>query len=299
MKLIYKLSALLYITLLCTTLSGCSSENEGDGEFKMSQLVGSEWTAEYGWIDEDNGDYEEGTSNLIFTSSSSVTEHTKYHGKHWEYNYNLGIDEYKSYNGESDYFYNYTVSGNDIILDINEFGDKLTLHNSGNKLIEKDGDRIWTLIKAGEDTDNNENNEEESYSWSNMQGIWMEETYEMYEAIINQYQKQNMSSSKFFNDSEYGNFRVFGIQFNKEGLLREVDVQMKSFKNTGRAVLKTIKTSDGKTIYWTDISRDDYFGNKYIINKNKIYLNGQDIYEIINNKTIKDIVTGDIYVKAQ
>lgn len=295
MKLIYKINTFLCGTLLCTGISGCSSGDEGNNDFSMSQLVGSEWESKYEWIEED-GDHEKGTSTLTFTSSSSVTEHIVYSGEHWDFDYDLGIDVYEPYHGERDDFYSYTVSGEDIIINY-EFYDRV-LHRSGNKLIEEDGDNVWTLIKAGNGNDEG-GATGESYSWSDMQGVWLGEPYELYEGVISQYQDMNMSSDYYYRDSDYGNFQVGGFQFNSEGYYREVDVQMKAFHNSGKAVLKTIHTSDGETVYWTDVSYDDYSGLTYNINGNKIYYNGQVIFEIINKNTIREKGTDYTYIKAQ
>ncbi len=299
MKQMYKLYTFFCCILLTMITPGCSSEDENNSEFKMSQLVGSEWENKYEWMDEDNGDYEKGTSKLTFTSSSAATIHNVYNGKAWKYNYDLDIEEYKSYSGESSAFYSYIVAGDNIILTDQESGSEITLYPSGNKLIDNAGDRIWNLLKAGEDTDTGNNDEESSYSWSTMKGIWMEESYEAMKAEISVYESQNSRSDVYTNNAYQGNFRVFGMEFDQNGRMRELDFYMRTVYNSGYPLLKTIHTSDNKTVYWTDLDPGSYSNTKYIINGNKIYYNGQEVFEIYNSNNIIDLATNNFYVRAK
>ena len=89
--------------LCCTALSSCGGDDDGgDGGGTtgsiLDRLVGSEWKGEYFQVSE-NGEYEEGTMTLKFTSSDRAEQHTAYSGMEWNSN-----GEYVEYSGESDTF---------------------------------------------------------------------------------------------------------------------------------------------------------------------------------------------------
>lgn len=295
MKQMYGIGVMLYALMLCLGLSSCSSDDENGGSISMSQLVGSEWKRSYTWVDMDNGAWEEGEGVLKFTSSSRAEEEVKYHGEDWKYNYDLDCEEYKPYSGTSFSFYTYQVSDGKIILRDEEYGNTITATLSGNRLTGGD-DYQWTLVKAGSG-DEGSGDSQDSYSWADMQGVWMEELYDAYAAEISVYKSQNSSSEVYLNNAYNGNFRVFGIQFNASGSRKELDVQMKAFHNDNALVLQTIYTSDGKTLYWTDVENDSYRGS-YIIRGNEIYYNGNVVYNILYPNMITD-QANNVYVKVK
>ena len=154
-------------------------------------------------------------------------------------------------------------------------------------------DYLWTLIKAGEGSGSG-SGETTSYSWEQMQGVWMESKYDECASIISVYKQQQQPSSAYYN----GDFGVYGLQFNSNGQSREVDAQMKAFHNTGAIVLETIYASDGKTVYWTDVSKSSY-RKQYSIHGDKIYYNGKEYFQIFDATHIHDLIGGEDYVKVQ
>lgn len=297
MKNWFNLCALLCSVILSVSLSGCSSDDEdSEPQVSTTQLVGSQWERSYSWMDSDDLAWEKGKGVLTFTSSSLAEEIVTYNGQGYQYNYDLDFNEYKSYSGKNTIFYTYKVSGNQIILKNEEDGTVITAVLSGNKL-KADNSFEWTMVKAGSDNDEEES-QDNSYSWANMSGVWMQDLYDAYASEIQVYKSQNSTSSVYLNNSYNGNFRVWGMQFNQDGQMREVDVQFKTFHNTGALVFETIYTSDRKTVYWTDVSKDSY-GDKYIIRGNEIYLNGKLAFTIYNDKMLIDAYTDNMYVKVQ
>ena len=70
--------------LCCAVVSSCGGDDdggEGDGTTGsiLDRLVGSEWKGSYFQVSE-NGEYEEGTMTLKFTSSDRAEQHTTYSG---------------------------------------------------------------------------------------------------------------------------------------------------------------------------------------------------------------------------
>lgn len=298
MKHLIRLSVLLCGVILCFGLSACSSDDEDGGKvIGTSQLVGSQWQRSYYWIDQDDLAWEEGQGLLTFTSSSLAEETVTYHGWGYKYNYDLDINEYKSYSGSNIVFYTYEVINDEIILKNEENGTTITAVISGDKL-KSDSEYEWTLVEAGSGNDEEDQAHGNSYSWSNMSGVWMQDLYDAYAGEIQIYKSKNASSSVYLNNSYNGNFRVWGMQFNQDGQMREVDVQFKTFHNTGALVFETIYTSDRKTVYWTDVSKDSY-SDKYIIRGNEIYLNGKLAFTIYNDSILIDANSDDMYVKVQ
>lgn len=286
--------SMLVAAISLITFVSCSSEDEV-GSFEISQLVGSEWKSSYEWIDTDDLSMESGTEVLVFNSSNQAKRTTEYSGKGWDYNYDLGIEEYKSYSGTRYTFFEYTVSGNTIHLQATDDSYyTIDLVISGNKLIDSSDDRVWDLVKAG---DGVEADESSTYSWSNMSGFWMlEDTYNVYAAVIEQYKSQNAPSSAYFNNPEYGYFTCWGMHFNSNGQMKKVTMEMRAFENT--LILDRINASDGK-VYWTNIYTSSYSGIAYTIHGDQIYYNGEPRFEILNSNRIVDIVGNAIYVKAQ
>ena len=287
-----------YYSMLAATLSlfvfaSCSSGDD-DGVFEISQLVGSEWKSSYEWLDSDDLSMESGTEVLVFISSTQAKKTTKYEGYGWDYNYNLGTNEYKSYSGTRYTFYEYTVSGNVIHLRPTDDYYTFDLAISGNNLIDDTNDQIWTLSKKG---DGVESDETSSYSWSNMSGFWMyDEPYSEYASTIQVYKAQNAPSSRYLDNPEYGYFNCFGMHFNADGQMKEVVMETRLFENT--LTLDRIDTSDGKTVYWTNIETGSYSGIKYTIHGNTIYYSGEPAFEIVNSDIIKDM-HGGMYVRAK
>ena len=72
---------------------------------------------------------------------------------------------------------------------------------------------------------------------------------------------------------------------------------MKAFHNDNALVLQTIYTSDGKTLYWTDVEGDSYRGS-YLIRGNEIYYNGNVVYNILYPNMITD-QANNVYVKVR
>lgn len=287
-----------YYSMLAATLSlfvfaSCSSGDD-DGVFEISQLVGSEWKSSYEWLDSDDLSMESGTEVLVFISSTQAKKTTKYEGYGWDYNYNLGTNEYKSYSGTRYTFYEYTVSSNVIHLTPTDDYYTFDLAISGNNLIDDTNDQIWTLSKKG---DGVESDETSSYSWSNMSGFWMyDEPYSEYASTIQVYKAQNAPSSRYLDNPEYGYFNCFGMHFNADGQMKEVVMETRLFENT--LTLDRIDTSDGKTVYWTNIETGSYSGIKYTIHGNTIYYSGEPAFEIVNSDIIKDM-HGGMYVRAK
>lgn len=290
MKTMFKWNIILSI-LLCSYLSSCSSNDDQGGNFDMAQLIGSQWERNYSWIGDDAA-WEEGKGTLTFTSSREAQEIVNYHGEDWRYNYDEDVNELKPYSGTSTIFYSYTVEGNQITLTDQDGGYSITTTLSGNMLVGSD-DYLWTLIKAGEGGESG-SGETTSYSWEQMQGVWMGSKYVDCASIIKLYKQQQQPSSAYYN----GDFGVYGLQFNSNGQSREVDAQMKAFHNTGAIVLETIYASDGKTVYWTDISKSSY-RKQYSIHGDKIYYNGKEYFQIFDATHIHDLIGGEDYVKVQ
>lgn len=291
MKKLYYSMFMAVISLI--VFASCSSEDEA-GSFEISQLVGSEWKSSYEWIDTDNLSMESGTEVLVFNSSNQAKRTTEYSGKGWDYNYNLGEEEYKSYSGTRYTFFEYTVSGNTIHLQATDDSYyTIDLVVSGNKLIDNSDDRIWDLVKAG---DGVESEESSAYSWSNMSGFWMiEDPYTTYAAIIAQYESQNASSSAYLGNPEYGYFNCEGMHFNSDGQKKKVVMEMRAFENT--LTLDRINASD-QNVYWTNIYTSSYSGIAYTIHGNQIYYGGEPQFNILNSNMITDM-NGTVYVRAQ
>ena len=151
-----------------------------------------------------------------------------------------------------------------------------------------------------EQNDNQNNNsgnsdETSAYSWSNIQGVWMEDKYEACAAEIAIYKQQNVSSSVYYNND----FRVHGIQFDGQGHMKELRVEMKAFHNTGALVFETINTGNGETVYWTDVEGDSYGSEQYTIERNMISLYGQPHYEIYTPNHLIEEGSGQIYVSVR
>lgn len=133
--------------LCCTPLSSCGGDDDGGsgggttGSI-LDRLVGSEWKGEYFQVSE-NGEYEEGTMTLKFTSSDRAEQHTAYSGMEWNSN-----GEYVEYSGESDTFYEYVISDGKITLtDTGGYGS-FTLTPSGNNMLVY-GSTVYRLVKEG------------------------------------------------------------------------------------------------------------------------------------------------------
>ena len=133
--------------LCCTALSSCGGDDDGGsgggttGSI-LDRLVGSEWKGEYFQVSE-NGEYEEGTMTLKFTSSDRAEQHTAYSGMEWNSN-----GEYVEYSGESDTFYEYVVSDGKITMtDTGGYGS-FTLTPSGNNTLVY-GSTVYRLVKEG------------------------------------------------------------------------------------------------------------------------------------------------------
>lgn len=274
----------IMMLLACGMFMGaCGDDNDDDGGFNMSQLVGSQWKRTYSYLNTEDASKEDGECLLTFTSSGQAEEYISYHGAGWEWSYENG-DVYKPYSGTRTNFYTYQVSGTNIILKgEDEFDDPINIVVSGNKLIASSG-LEWTLAKAG-----NENNVEEptsSYNWTNMQGVWMESIpYGDCAASIETYKRQNASSNIYLFNNYYGDFGVSGYQFNSAGEIKDLYVCTKIWHNDNAIILKTIYTSDNKTVYWTDIENDN-FSDRLIIRGDEIYQDGNVRFKIINPKLI-------------
>lgn len=133
------------------------------------------------------------------------------------------------------------------------------------------------------------------YSWANMQGVWMEDRYEACAAEIAVYKQQNVSSGVYYNND----FRAHGIQFDGEGHMKELRVEMKAFHNSGALVFETIYAGDGEIVYWTDVEGDDYGSEQYTIEGNNICLYGQERYEIRTPNHFVEPGTRKVYVRVK
>lgn len=284
MKQLFKEYILLFGAILCIAMVSCSSDDENDEIQNNILLIGSQWERSYYWIDDDDLSWEKGKCVLEFTGSNLAQETVTYNGMGYKYNYDLDLNEFKSYSGTNTNLYTYEVCDNQIILHNESDGATITAVLSGNKL--QTSEYEWTLVKEG-DNNGEVNDNTESYSWTNMQGVWMEDYYEAYADDIQMCKSQNLNSEAYLNNIYNGNFQVFGVQFNKDGQIREVNAQIKAFHNTDALIFETIYTSDGKILYWTDVSGDSY-GDNYIIRGDKIYTNGKVAFSIINSNMIVD-----------
>ena len=133
--------------LCCAVVSSCGGDDDGGsgggttGSI-LDRLVGSEWKGSYFQVSE-NGEYEEGTMTLKFTSSDRAEQHTAYSGMEWNSN-----GEYVEYSGESDTFYEYVISDGKITLtDTGGYGS-FTLTPSGNNMLVY-GSTVYRLVKEG------------------------------------------------------------------------------------------------------------------------------------------------------
>lgn len=289
----------LYVLCLLMVVSGvsfvaCSEDDEDDSEsFDMSKLVGSEWKRTYSYFNTDDASGEEGECLLTFTSSAQAQEYISYHGKEWS---GEDGDRYQSYSGSTTIFYTYQVTGTKISLQgEEEYDEPIYAVVSGNKMVASN-DLEWTLVKAGS------GNVEEplsSYTWENMQGVWMEsELYGMYASALETYKSQNVSSEVLLNNSYDGDFGVSGYQFNASGGIKNLYVCTKIWHNENALILKTMNTSDRKTVYWTDIEHDT-FTDKMTIRDDKIYHNGKVRFEILSSKIIMETSTETMYEKVK
>ena len=297
------LSALFCALTLCMGFCNCSSdddEGEGGGLADMSQLVGSEWKREFSWMNDD-GSNGTGTGILKFTSSTSAQEDVTTQGTGWEYNYDLGYEEWKPFHGQSTSLYTYSVSGNTITMTDLEYGHEMTLHMSGDKLVEENGEgNEWQLVEAGDETGDVSGGGSTAYSWTNMQGIWAEEiNYQAYLSIISIYQAQAANSSIYTNNSEHGNFRVFCIEFDGEGRMRELNPYMRTVYNNGYPLLLQFQASDNRMVYWTDLKPGYWSNTNYIISENQIYHLGTKRFDILTSNRIQDCISGEFYCKVQ
>ena len=109
MKQLFMFASQMLVAFACLAFTACSSDDDGDGGGAngnpLDNLVGSEWSCEYYNVG-DNGEYEEGTIQLMFVSSDRAEEHVTYSGMEWNID-----DDYVRYSGTNDNFYTYTVSG--------------------------------------------------------------------------------------------------------------------------------------------------------------------------------------------
>ena len=289
----------LYVLCLLMVVSGvsfvaCSEDDEDDSEsFDMSKLVGSEWKRTYSYFNTDDASGEEGECLLTFTSSAQAQEYISYHGKEWS---GEDGDRYQSYSGSTTIFYTYQVTATKISLQgEEEYDEPIYAVVSGNKMVASN-DLEWTLVKAGT------GNVEEplsSYTWENMQGVWMQsELYGMYASALETYKSQNVSSGVLLNNSHDGDFGVSGYQFSASGGIKNLYVCTKIWHNENALILKTMNTSDRKTVYWTDIEHDT-FTDKMTIRDDKIYHNGKVRFEILSSKIIMETGTETVYEKVK
>ena len=291
----------LFLALICsTTFIACGDDDDddndnGSGSFNMSKLVGSEWKRTYSYLNTEDASWEEGECLLTFTTSGQAQELISFRGQEWDWSYEDG-DQYKSYSGTRTVFYTYRVSGTKIILQGSEaYDDPINIVVSGNKMVAT-GDMEWILVKTGS---GNVEEPTSSYTWANMQGVWMESVfYGAYASEIETYKKQNASSNVYLYNSYNEDFGVSGYQFNANGEIKDLYVCTKIWHNDGALILKTINTSDNKIVYWTDIENDS-FGDKMIISGNEIYHNGNVRFEIVNSKMIRDSDSGTLYEKVK
>lgn len=283
---------ILFIVCCCLfSLLSCQTE-ESDNSIEMSEIVGSQWTSSYEWI-EDNGSMESGNEVLDFISSTQARKTTEYSGRGWEFNYSTGENEYKSYSGTRYQFYEYSVSGSTILLINVDGGYSSELQISGNKLIDANEDQIWNLSKDGDGVGSGAVT---SYTWDEMSGFWMADyPYEMYNEEMNRLERMNAPSSSYFNNPSYGYFRCWGIHFNKSGQQKEIILETRAFAN--QQTLRSIYASDRKTVYWTNTYTNSYSGIEYTIWGDTIYYAGEPMYAIKNRNTIVDN-NGTLYVRG-
>lgn len=268
-------------------IGACGDDNDDNGDnFNMSQLVGSQWKRTYSYLNTDDGSKEDGECLLTFTTSGQAEEYISYHGAGWEWSYENG-DEYKSYSGTNTEFYTYQVTGTNIILKGDEeYDEPINIVVSGNKMIAS-SDLEWTLVKKGSGNVKDEDSDY-SYTWTNMQGVWMEnDIYGAHAETIETYKRQNAASSIYLNNKYDGDFGVSGYQFNASGAIKDLYVCTKVWHNDNALILKTINTSDNKTVYWTDIENDS-FSDKLTIRKNEIYHKGNVRFKIISPNLIME-----------
>lgn len=283
----------MVVLMICSmTIVACGDDDdENGGNFEMSELVGSQWKRTYSYFNNDDFSKEDGECLLTFTTSGQAEEFISYHGADWQWSYENG-DEYKSYSGTNTVFYTYQVTGTNITLQGDgEYDEPIKIVVSGNKLIASNNDLQWTLVKKGS---GNVEEEQDSYTWSNIQGVWMEDiAYGAYAATFETYIRQNMPSSVYLDDDFY----VSGYQFNASGQIRDVDLCTKIWSYENALILKTINARD-RTVYWTDINSHG-FSDRLTIRGNEIYHNGNVRFKIINPTIIQEISTETIYVKVQ
>ena len=298
---IKKVFGVLTCTLVFSIgLSGCSSDEDsgdGGGLTNMSQLVGSEWKRNYSWMNDD-GSYEKGEGTLKFTSSNSAHEDVTYHGKEWRYNYDLDVDEYKSYHGERTNLYTYTVSGNTITMTDLEYDNEIVLRLSDGMLVAESGsDDVWQLVKAGDGI--GEGTGGASYTWADLQGIWADEVeYGAYKSEIAVYRAQGSPSSTYTDNAHHGNFRVYCMEFDGEGNVRDLYPYMRTVYNSGYPLLMQFMASDGQMVYWTDLKPDSWERRPYVINGNKLYQNGVVRFEILRPGQMVEVASGTFYTKV-
>lgn len=299
MRILKKSWSILSIMMLLSCgmfMEACGDDNDDSGDkFDMSQLVGSQWKRTYSYLNTDDGSKEDGECLLTFTTSGQAEEYISYHGAEWKWSYENG-DEYKSYSGTNTEFYTYQVTGTNItLMGDEEYDEPINIVVSGNKMTASNG-LEWTLAQKGSSS------VEEptlSYTWTNMQGVWMESnTYGAYAETIETYKRQNASSNIYLNNSYDGDFSVSGYQFNTSGAIKDLFVCTKIWHNDNALILKTINTSDNKTVYWTDIENNS-FSDKLTIRGNEIYHKGNVRFEIISPKMILEKSSDTIYEKVK
>ena len=128
-----------------------------------------------------------------------------------------------------------------------------------------------------------------SYTWENMQGVWMEsELYGMYASALETYKSQNVSSEVLLNNSYDGDFGVSGYQFSASGGIKNLYVCTKIWHNENALILKTMNTSE-----------HDTFTDKMTIRDDKIYHNGKVRFEILSSKIIMETSTETMYEKVK
>ena len=285
------------IAVMCISFTACSSDDDSSngGSFNISQLTGSQWKRSFSYVDTDNGSWEKGECLLTFTNSNQAEEVITYQGEGWEWSYEDG-DQYKFYSGTYTSFYTFQIKDKILIFNNEEYDDPIQMKISGNKMIGSNGVE-YTLVKKGSSAD--EEKPSSSYSWANMQGVWMEsDTYGAYAETIEAYKSQNAISNAYLNNSYDGDFGVPGYQFNASGNIKELYVCTKIWHNDNALILKTIYASDNKTVYWTDIENDT-FSDKLIIRGEEIYQDGIARFEIINSKMISEKSSGIVYQKVK
>lgn len=294
-----KLWTMCCLSIIGLLLSSCSSSDDNDGKddggFNISQLVGSEWQRNYYNINDDG--WEKGDCLLTFISGNQVSEEITYHGEGIFWNPESDEDEYKSYSGTNTSFYSYRMNGTTLVF-TDEYGGNFNVTISGNKMRSSNGDE-WTLTKAGTgsgDDKSESGGSTTTYSWSNMQGVWMKSTYEAYLSTINTYISQNATSDVFLNNHYDGDFGVSGYQFNSSGAMKDIYASTRTWHNDDALIFKTIYTSDNKTVYWTDIENDSY-SDRLTISGDKIYYNGNVRFEIFDSTKMFEGET--LYVKVK